>query len=225
MSLWVVLLLSVGVQAASVCIKQGPNGIDEPADFQALRDCQAKEKEDIAARIAKKTGRPMSAATQERVDDRQRAEVKDFMSRHTVGESDLDLASSRRSGEPAAKTAAKAASAGDAADQTQELAALKASMIQKSDGGKKGITPDMAGDMRKFLMDKQGSVSPDMEDLLGSTAKDGPNLTTETMKKLRAAGNAAKGQGLELGIDPKTEDALLHDDLEPAPGAPRPGTN
>jgi hypothetical protein len=61
-----------------------------------------------------------------------------------------------------------------------------------------------------------------MKDLLDAVVKDGGKLTPETMKKLQGAGRAAKGQGLDLNIDPKTEKDLLDHDFDSDKNAPPP---
>jgi hypothetical protein len=200
--------------AAKPCLGARADGWDDPITLDALRACQQKERQAFIDKATARTGHAPDERRLDAFDDKQRAEATKYLSRHTID------GGSEPPEEAPAKRPARPAEAGAGAG---DIDALKASMVEKSDGGKKGVTPEMASDMKRFLLEKQGSVSPDMQALLDATAKDGPNLTTETMKKLRAAGKEAKGQGLELGIDPKVERALLEDDLEPAPGAPKPG--
>jgi len=212
------LLLLAGPAAAAGCVGADPEGADDPATAEAFQACQAKQRKAFIKSVTGRTGRAPTEAALERFDDRARAEAATYFSRHTQTGDDPS---------PAPAAAEKASDhvsvekAGGA--DAKDVDALKAAMVEKSEGGKKGVTPEMADDMRKFLEQRQGSVSPDMERLLQSTSRDGANLTQGTMQQLRGAAKQAKGQGLDLGIDPSMEKALLHDDLEPAPGAPKPG--
>lgn len=222
------LLLAAAPAAAKPCLGARADGWDDPATLDALRACQQKERQAFIDKATARAGHAPDERRLDAFDDKQRAEATAYLSRHTIdgGPENADQAATKR---PARPTFAAGQGAPDGSVERQagtapaDINALKASMLDKSEGGKKGVTPEMAADMKKFLMDKQGSVSPEMQALLDATAKDGPNLTTETMQKLRAAGKEAKGQGLQLGIDPKVERALLEDDLEAAPGAPKPG--
>lgn len=227
-ALWLCLLLAAAPASAKPCLGARADGWDDPATLDALRACQQKERQAFIDKAAARTGHAPDERRLDAFDDNQRAEATKYLSRHTIdgGTGPAEEAPAKRRARPtfaAGQGAPDGSVEKEAGTPAGDIDALKASMVEKSDGGKKGITPEMAADMKKFILEKQGSVSPDMQALLDSTAKDGPNLTTETMKKLRSAGQAAKGQGLELGIDPKVERALLEDDLEPAPGAPKPG--
>lgn len=186
------------------CVIRLPNGIyKEPASFEALRRCQTAERQAYIDDFYDKKGRLPNEAEVEVLESRQRSDSRSFMTRHTASE------------ESAVK--AKPEDAEQAAPPPAEIEDLKESLENQSDGGKKGITPSMAQDVTRFLNEKQGGVSPDMKSLLEATARDGPNLTDDTMRQLRQAGKAAKGSGLNLGIDPKTEKQLLEEKLPDPP--------
>jgi hypothetical protein len=235
MRLALALLLLPGLASA----KCAGTGVKTPADYEALRACQDKERQALIDSVFNKSGTLPTTAQLDALDERQRQEASAFLKNKTVGASDMDLATqtelSKTKPSDKSKTAAKKDSDDSvtyegelkpAAGMTPEdLASLKASLGEKSDHGKKGVTKEMAGDIRKMLQEKQGGVSPDMERLLNLTSRDGANLTTETMQELRKAGKEAKGQGLDLGISPDAERQLLIDDLTPAPGQAGPGNN
>ena len=92
----------------------------------------------------------------------------------------------------------------------QDLDALKRSLWEKSDQGRRGVTPDMAKDIVDSIMAQQGYVSPDMGELLDAVQKDGPKLSDDTFLKLQSAAREAKAAGLELNIKPETERSLLN---------------
>ena len=56
--------------------------------------------------------------------------------------------------------------ADDQASQTTELDQLKKRLIKESKGGAEGINPQMAQDIRQYLMKQQSSVSKDMDEML-----------------------------------------------------------
>ncbi len=93
------------------------------------------------------------------------------------------------------------------------ITALQNSLHEAAGNGENGITPAMADEIRAMLIAEQGMLSPEMAELLEAVARDGGKLTSATMKKLQDAGRAAKGQNLDLGIDPKIEKALLESDF------------
>jgi len=96
---------------------------------------------------------------------------------------------------------------------------LKHSLWEKSDEGRKGITPEMAQDIVNAIKDQQGSVSPEMTRLLESLQKDGATLSKDTFRQLQDAARKAKGAGLDLGVKPEIEQSLLQDQDE-TPGLP-----
>ncbi|MCX5796826.1 MAG: hypothetical protein NTY77_15130 [Elusimicrobia bacterium] len=109
-----------------------------------------------------------------------------------------------------------------------DLEALKKDLLEKSDQGRKGVTPEMAAEIVAALKKQQGSVSPDMAALLDAVQKDGPNLSADTFHKLQDAARKANASGLDLGASPEVEDSLLkgeYDKDQPAPAPPAPGTD
>jgi hypothetical protein len=176
-------------------------------DLDSVRDCQEKAREKLID-DARNKGKPLSYAKVERIDDLQRAEVREFLansgtiiegstknSRSLGGVTDADL--SRVSPEEGA-----------------EIGALEKRLHAAAGDGKDGITPAMGRDLIDSLTKKQGFVSSDMRDLIDSVVRDGGKLTPETMKKLQRAGKAAKGAGLDLNIDKGTEKNLIEHDFD-----------
>lgn len=228
-------LMLLSSTASAACLSPGK----EFVDFDALRACQDKERLAFIDAMRAKKKRLPTEAELDGLEDRQRGEARAFFEGRTQGASDMDLASEEpprevektfaREEKPKTQAPAKklqgplALVEGQAGVTQGDLDYLSNSLSQKSEHGKKGVTPEMAGDMRKMLMQKQGSVSPDMSRLLDLTSRDGANLSQETMEALRDAGKQAKGAGLNLNIDPNTEKQLLEDDLTPA--AVQRGTN
>lgn len=188
-------------------------------DLDSVRDCQEKAHADAISEAERK-GKPLSYRQLEDFEDRQRAEVRDFLANSgTVidGESKNGRGLGGITKDDLGKVSAK-----DAGD----LAGLESRLHGAAGDGKDGITPAMGRDIIDTLTAKQGFVSADMKDLIDSVVKDGGKLTPDTMKKLQGAGRAAKAAGLNLNIDPKTEkDLLEHDfdkdkDVPQAPAAP-----
>lgn len=175
----------------AACVVSSPSGKvkKEPRTLEALLDCQGKALQDASDRYLSAHG---SAAPSELVDrwsDVQRAETRGYIARH-----------------PGA-TIAGAPEEKPAKGESDE--AFKKRMWKASDDGRAGVTPEMARDMAERIRAQQGSVSPDMQELLDAVSKDGAKLTPETMNKLRAAAKSADGQGLDLGVTPEIKDALL----------------
>jgi hypothetical protein len=165
-----------------------------PSTLEELRACQDKARAAAVAAAAAK-GAPLTDAQLDALDDYQRAEARRFFARSRV----------------AARAAAAAAGPGAA---PAEVADLGERLKRAAGDGRAGITPAMAEDIRATLLKQEGALSPEMEDLLGAVSRDGAKLTPDTMKKLQGAGRAAKGEGLDLGIDPDLERELLGRDFE-----------
>ena len=108
----------------------------------------------------------------ERWRELQRSEVRDFIRRHPDRSVGRDRGPASRPGRRAALS-------------PQDLDALRQDLLEKSDQGRKGITPEMAAEIVNTLMKQQGSVSNDMTDLLNAVQKDGPNLSGDTFLRLQ----------------------------------------
>jgi hypothetical protein len=106
------------------------------------------------------------------------------------------------------------------AAQAQSLDALQRDLQAKSDQGRKGITPEMAAEIVDTLMKQQGSVSPDMSELLNALQKDGASLSGDTFRRLQDAARKADASGLDLGVSPDIKESLLKGQPAPAPAAP-----
>ena len=185
-------------------------------DLDSVRDCQEKARQKLID-DAQSKGKPLPYAKVERIDDLQRAEVREF------------LANSGTVIEGSTKNSRSLGGVTDAdrsrvsAEEGAEISALEDRLHAAAGDGKDGITPAMGRDLIDSLTKKQGFVSPDMKDLIDSVVRDGGKLTPETMKKLQSAGKAAKGAGLDLNIDKGTEKNLLEHDFDSdKPQAPSP---
>lgn len=212
------LALSASAAKLPDCIHVSSTSVRYKADLDAVRDCQEKARQKMIDDAAAK-GKPLTYAQLENIDDRQRAQVRDFLANSGTiieGSTKSDRGLGGVTGDDL-----KRVSAEDGAD----IQGLEKRLHAAAGDGKDGITPAMGRDIIDSLTKKQGFVSPDMKDLIDSVVRDGGKLTPETMKKLQSAGKAAKGAGLNLNIDKGTEkDLLEHDfdkdkDVPPAPPA------
>ena len=188
-----------------------------PASLDELRDCQDKARAAAVAAAAVK-GTPLTAAQLDQIDDFQRAEARKFLSQpqnvvtgptESTSKPAAAGGSSGKLGGVAPADLARVDPASAAA-----IAGLQARLQKSAGDGKSGVTSAMADDVRATLLQAQGSISPDMQDLLNAVSHDGGNLTPGTMKKLQGAGKAAKGEGLDLDIDPAVEKQLLEHDFD-----------
>lgn len=221
-----VLLACVPAHAAKSVVKNcltAPAG-DAPQTFDELRSCQddARAK---AVRKARKKGRTLSQSELEAIDEQQRSETRRFFAANDVV---VDGGAPAAPEKPEPKLGG--ATPGDLAQvdakSAAALAGLQARLQSAAGDGRQGITPAMSADIVNMLTQAQGGISSDMKALLDAVAKDGGKLTPETMKLLQGAGQSAKGQKLDLNVDPDMEKALLTHDFEgdkkyvpPAPGA------
>lgn len=176
-------------------------------DLDAVRDCQEKARETLAAGAAAK-GRPLSETELEDLDEQQRAQAREYLAK-----SGTVIEGSSKAGPGLGGVTDKDLGRVSAEEGT-EVSGLEKRLHAAAGDGKEGITPAMGRDMIDSLTKKQGFVSPDMKDLIESVVRDGGKLTPETMKKLQGAGRAAKGAGLDLNIDKGTEKNLLEHDFD-----------
>ena len=214
------LTAALGITAHAACVTKLPSGgYDEPLTAEGLRACQSMERSTLVDEMfaSKKVGKAQAAALK-KLDASHHKEESDFTARHPEL-AKLPLAEPMTE-EPAARKSPKAKGEAAAAQDTE---ALRDKMLESSDNGRKGITPEMAAALRADIMAKQGYVSPDMEDLLQSTSRDGANLRTSTMVKLQKASRQAHGAGLDLKTDKDTEKTLLEEDLSGVPEHPGSG--
>ena len=189
------------------CIHVSSTSVRYKADLDAVRDCQEKARQKLID-DAKDAGKPLSYAKLEGIDDKQRAQVRDFLG-HSGTVIDGTTKSDRGLGGVTDKDLSRVSAAEGA-----EVGDLERRLHAAAGDGKDGITPGMGRDIIDSLMQKQGFVSPDMKDLIDSVVRDGGKLTPETMKKLQGAGRAAKGAGLDLNIDKGIEKDILEHDFD-----------
>jgi hypothetical protein len=187
-----------------------------PSTFDEFRRCQDKMHAAVVDAAASK-GAPLTEAQLDKLDDAQRAEARKFLAQPGFSTSGPSEAGTGSPGKTSSKGKLGGATAADLGRlDAKSGAAVKGlgDRLQAAAGdGKAGITPSMADDARATLIQAQGSISPDMQDLLNGVQKDGGTLTSGTMKKLQGAGKAAKGEGLDLNIDPAVEKQLLNSDF------------
>ena len=162
-----------------------------------MRDCQEKTRQKLI-NDAEAKGNPLAYQKLETIDDRQRAEVREFLEKSgTV----IEGATKNGSGLGGVTDGAK-------------IEGLQTRLHAAAGDGKAGITAPMGRDITDTLTKKQGYVTPEMQALLDAVVRDGGKLTPETMKKLQGAGRAAKAAGLDLNIDKGTEKAILERDFD-----------
>lgn len=214
---------SAAVRPAS-CL-HAPSG-RAPSSLDELRACQDRTRGDVIA-AAENKGTPLTEAQLDKIDDYQRAEARKFLAQPQIvstGPAETAGVSAPPKGKLGGATAADLGRLD--AKSALSIQGLQGRMQAAAGDGKKGITPAMADDARATLMQAQGSISPDMQDLLNAVQKDGGTLTSGTMKKLQGAGKAAKADGLDLNIGPDAEKQLLDTDFnkeKPAGEASAPG--
>lgn len=203
-------VLAVLSALAAAAAGSGPArcaGAKDPKSLDALMACQDRAFAKASERYVKKKRGVPPPDVEERWRDAQREEVRAYLARHPdrahVGPDDV----------PPAVDETPPAHA-----EQKDLDSLKARMWRDSDGGRRGITPEIAAQLTKYLKDRQGGqVSSEMQDLLDAVQKDGPKLTDGTVLKLKSAARQAKSEGMDLGVSPQVEDFLLHDEQAPEP--------
>jgi len=204
--LWAAFALALASPASAktslTCIKKSGGHYKEPATLSALVACQQDRVAKATADYKTQNGQSPPDSVVDGWQDGQRAEARDYVNRHP------DRASMDNPSSPGGKDQAGAKE--PASDPGVD--ALSKKVQAESNGGKDGVTPEMSQQMHDYLMQRQGSVSPDMQQLLNDVQKDGPNLSADTVSKLQEAARQAHGQGLDLNTDQQTQDFLLKSD-------------
>jgi hypothetical protein len=221
--LWIGLWINTAVaaQISPTCVKKtSKTAYQEPADLKALLGCQKRKLTRCAAGYEARHGDLPSDETLEIWRELQRRELRDFIRRHPTR--------SVIEGPSPSGAQAKPAQAGAEKSQAQDIDALRQDLLEKSDQGRKGVTPEMAAEIVATLMKEQGSVSGDMADLLSAVQKDGSNLSGDTFRRLQDAARKADAAGLDLGVSPDIKDFLLRGDStkdQPAAAPAAPGVD
>lgn len=213
------------------CVRRLKKGLQEPATLPALVRCQKRAR---SKHLSGLKG-PASMEALDRLDDFQRAEVREYLLRHpdrasmeepeklpsrSEGGGDVLIPGFGGSREvpPGEKTQPAALNMERLVpEQAADFLQLRESLLRQSPGGAAGVTPAMAQDIIRYLNKQQGGVSVEMRDLLQAVEKDGVKLSHQTMLKLKRAARAAKSEGLNLGIDPSLEKDLLDPATDPTP--------
>lgn len=190
----------IHVSTTAVKLRYKPN-------LESVRDCQEKARQKLIDDAANK-GKPLSYQAIERIDDQQRAQVRDFLA-HSGTIIEGATKSDRGLGGVTDEDRSRVSSEEGAA-----LGDLEKRLHAGAGDGKDGITPAMGRDLIDSLTKQQGFVSGEMKDLIDAVVRDGGKLTPETMKKLQKAGREAKSAGLDLNIDKGTEKNLLEHDFD-----------
>ena len=218
------LLAVLAVVPASAAIRPA-SCLRRSSNFDEFRVCQNHARSDAVV-AAERKGEPLTAAQLDQLDDLQRAEARKFLARPQI----VVVGPKAAPDSAASKGKLGGATSADLGRLDAKSAAgiegLQDRLHAAAGDGKDGVTPAMADDIRAALTSEQGGLSPDMKELLDGVQRDGGKLTPETMKKLQDAGKAAKGDGLDLNIDPNVEKQLLESDFEKdktSAGSPPPG--
>jgi hypothetical protein len=194
LALWLVPA-AAGAESFPACVKRtSESTFREPANLQLLFECQKKKLARFISNHQAQHGDLPSDETVARWEELQRGEVQDYISRRQ-GASVLERAPAA----PAAKNPGKAKK-GDS---------LKRSLERQSEGGRKGITPEMAQEIIDHITDQQGFISRDMAALLVLVRRDGADLSEDTVRELKAAARQADAAGLDLGVESDIRDFLL----------------
>lgn len=234
MSIPAAFLLALALPAAAArwqdCAREGKPPKDR-AFLQDVLDCQEKAR---AAFREKKLAKGLEPAPAEldALDEHQRAEVRAYLARNQSAETAAEVPQSQPHDDGSRAKSGKLGGLSDkdlnrlTPEQAGGMRDLQKRIQEQAGDGRSGITPQSAKDIEDYLLRQQGHISPEMDELLRGVAKDGGKLTHGTMKRLSDAAKAAKGEGLDLNIDQKTEKGLLEfkpdpkDDPGSAPQAP-----
>lgn len=220
-------LLALALPAAAsstvaACVKKTPKGYDEPKTLSALLKCQERAR----------GGKAASEAALEA----QRAEVRDYLSRHPERASVDEGPAAKKPDRPVPeKVRAQRAASDRAMKKNAErlpegdraaYEALAGDLWSLSGDGEKGLTPEMAKEIVGYLQKQQGGVSVEMRGLLESLSKDGAKLSDGSVRQLKKAARDAKAEGLELGVaDEGMEAWLLDPATDPPPAGDGPPVN
>ncbi len=204
--------LAPACAAARSCLEDAGHG-RAPRSYDELRVCQDKARA-AAIAAAKKQGRPLTSAQLDALDSGERAQARWYFAHAPVIEG----------GPAAARTTSASAGSGAVPDwgsaarldarTASSIAGLQARLKAEGGDGSRGITPEMAADIAATLQQEQGGMSGDMRQLLDAVSRDGGKLTPGTMKLLQGAARQAKAQGMNLNIDPNTENEILNHDFD-----------
>lgn len=213
--LFVALAAPVAAEKLPDCIHVSTTAVKlrYKPDLDSVRECQELVKQQLIDKAVAK-GKPLTYQKIEKIEDEQRAEVRDYLANSGAVIDGTTKSGQGLGGVTAADRAKVSAEDGEMID------GLEKRLHAAAGDGKDGITPAMGRDIIDSLTKKQGFVSPDMKDLIDSVVRDGGKLTPETMKKLQGAGKAAKASGLDLNIDKNTEKDLLEHDFDKDKDAP-----
>ena len=184
----------------SCVVKTSSTTYKEPASLKELLDCQRGKLGRSSDAYRKRYGKELPEAKLERWQELQRQEVREFLRRHpklATLPDDHPPGGTARPGQDLPESGAQA--------MDKDTEALKQRLWDESDQGRKGVTPEMADQIVRDLMAKQGFVSDDMAALLNAVQKDGPKLTEDTVLKLQDAARQAKANGMKLDIKPEME--------------------
>lgn len=198
----------------SVCVRKTKKGYREPATLKALLICQDGARRDYRWNWKKRHKKPIPDKDFAEIMEFQRNEVRNYLRRYPK------RAMIEEKKEEKAALNEKRLPAGDRADYRE----LEKLMKTKSKDGKLGVTSGIVSDILKFLQKKQGGASADMRELLGTLEKDGPDLTDDSMLRLKNASRKAAAEGLDLGVKPDLERWLLDPRTDPKvtlPSTPR----
>lgn len=205
------LLLALPASAAAPkvpdCIHEPPPSKRFKSSLDQVRDCQDAARRRLID-AAKDKGKPLTYRQIEDIDDRQRAQVRDYLARSgTVIEGATK--NDRGLGGVVERDLRRVS-----AEEGALIGDLEKRLHAAAGDGKEGVTPAMGRDILDSLEKKQGFVSAQMRDLVDAVVRDGGRLKPETMKMLQDAGRAAKRAGLDLNIDKDTEKTLLEHDFD-----------
>ncbi len=187
------------------CVVPSAAGLREPSTLTGLMNCQRRKLDEAHETFFREHEADVPDPLEEAWSDQQAAEMRSYVARHPDRAAEGTVDSSPTLVKiKLARGTTKRKAVRRAGGRT-----LKAKLWAESDGGRKGITPEMARELAQRISEQQGSVSPDMQALLDAVSQDGANLTPDTMSKLREAARSADGAGLDLGVSPEIKDALL----------------